>query len=251
MSRDLNLRVFSDLDQLSDAAADMVVNHAATAIQTRGRFTFVLSGGSTPRLLYQKLTEPSRCDQIAWSKVHFFWGDERTVPPDDEQSNFRMANEALLSHLDIPPDHIHRLRGEAADLDAAAEQYQQTIAHVFGVSPDSEPPAFDLVLLGMGGDGHTASLFPHTEALSEKKRWVVPNRVPELDTNRLTMTIPLLNRAKEVVFLVKGKDKSQRFAEVLKGPRHPEKLPSQFIHPVCGTLTWLVDQEAAREVQSK
>ncbi len=185
-----------------------------------------LSGGSTPRRLYQLLAgEPFR-GQVDWPRVEIFWGDERSVPPDNKDSNYRMAHEALLEALKLPAGHVHRMQAERADRDAAAREYQDEIARAFGVDANGGPPAFDLVLLGMGPDGHTASLFPHTAALGETKRWVVVNHVPQMNTDRMTLTYPVLNRAREVLFLVAGADKAERLDELLQGPPDPQRLPS-------------------------
>jgi len=234
------IRTFPDVESLSEAAAQEFVRCTREAIAARGRFAVALSGGSTPKRLYQLLTgEPFR-GQVDWGRVEIFWGDERSVPPDDSQSNYRMAREAMLTKLPIPDDHIHRIEAERPDLDAAARDYQNVLARVLS----GDPPALDLVLLGMGPDGHTASLFPHTDALRETTRWVVPNHVPQLHTNRLTLTRPILNRAREVLFLVAGADKADRLAEVLAGPTDPTRLPSQSIQP-DGQLVWFIDQAAA------
>src|SRR5205807_8375702 len=184
----------------------------------RGRFTVALSGGPTPRRLFQILAEVPFRDQVDWDKVEFFWGDERSAPPDHKDSNYRMASEALLQRIPVPITRIHRMQAERADRDVAAREYQAELARVFGVAADGEPPVFDLVLLGMGPDAHTASLFPGTTALKETTRWVVPNYVPKFSTYRLTMTPRILNRAAQVMFLVAGPDKAAPLAEVLEGP---------------------------------
>lgn len=243
------IRIFRDVETLSKAAADEFVRWAGEAVAARGRFTVALSGGSTPKWLYQLLTtEPFR-SQIDWGRIEFFWGDERCVPPDDKDSNYRMAREAMLAHLPIPAEHIHRMEAERADRDKAARDYEAVLARVFDVGIDAEPPAIDLILLGMGPDGHTASLFPHTKALDETRRWVVPNHVPQLNTDRLTLTRPILNRGREVLFLVAGADKAERLAEVLAGPADPKRLPSQSIQPE-GQLVWFVDSAAAARLPS-
>lgn len=241
------IRIFTDKEALSEDAAHEFVRCAREAVAGRGRFTVALSGGSTPKRLYQLLAaEPFRA-QVDWSRVEFFWGDERCVPPDHPDSNYRMAREAMLAHLPIPAVHVHRMEAERPDLDAAARDYEAAIAGLFGVSRTAEPPALDLVLLGMGPDGHTASLFPHTKALDETTRWVVPNSVPQLHTTRMTMTRPILNRAREVLFLVAGGDKAERLVEVLTGPSDPKRLPSQSIQP-DGPLVWFVDGAAAERL---
>jgi len=230
---------------VSAAAAQEFVRCARTALAARGRFMVALAGGSTPRRSYERLgVEPLR-GQVDWNRLEFFWGDERAVPPDHRDSNYRMACEALLNGLALDPLRIHRMEGESADLDAAARDYEAELARAFGMAPSGEPPAFDLVMLGMGPDGHTASLFPHTAALRETTRWVVANPVPRLGTQRLTLTAPILNRAARVVFLVAGAEKAEALAEVLEGPADPARLPSQLIRPRPGGLVWIVDRLAA------
>jgi len=242
------IRTFADAEAVSRAAAEEFVRSAGETLAVRGRFTVALSGGSTPKRLYQLLAgEPFR-DQVDWKKVEIFWGDERSVPPDHQDSNYRMAREAMLEKLPIPTGQVHRLEAERSDRDAAAREYQQTLARVFGVSVDGPPPAFDLVLLGMGPDGHTASLFPGTTALKETTRWVVVNFVPKFNTDRLTLTAPVLNRAREVLFLVAGADKVQPLREVLEGPPDIQRLPSQLIRPSEGRLLWFVDRQAAAQL---
>jgi 6-phosphogluconolactonase len=242
------IRTFADVESLSEEAAREFVRCVREAIAARDQFTVALSGGSTPKRLYQLLAGEAFRNQVDWGRVEIFWGDERCVPPDDPQSNYRMAREAMLAHLPIPAEHIHRMEAERPDRDAAARAYQDTIARVFYGKPTGpEPPALDLVLLGMGPDGHTASLFPHTDALRETMRWVVPNHVPQLNTDRLTLTRPILNRAREVLFLVAGADKAERLVEVLTGPADPMRLPSQSIQP-AGQLLWFVDRAAAERL---
>ena len=234
MSR-VRLLEVADAEELSRRAAEEFVRRA------RGRrFSVALAGGSTPRRLYQLLADAPYREQVDWTLVEFFFGDERTVPPDHAESNFRMANEALLAPLDLPDRQIHRMAGERDDLDAAAAEYANEIGKVLGETP----PAFDLVLLGMGRDGHTASLFPGTAALSESRRWVVPNLVPQLDTRRLTFTVPILNHAACLLFLVAGAEKRDALAAVLEGPRDPWRFPSQLVRPEHGELLWLVDRAA-------
>jgi 6-phosphogluconolactonase len=243
------IRRFPDAEALSRAAAEELVRMARPAMDSRGNFTVALSGGSTPRRLYQLLAAAPYRAQVDWTRVEFFWGDERSVPPSHKDSNYRMAREAILDALDVPAGHVHRMHGESSDLEAAAQSYQAELARVFGVPPTGAPPRFDLVLLGMGPDGHTASLFPHTAALAERVRWVVPNHVPQKNTDRLTLTVPLLNAAAVVLFLVAGEDKTDRLAEVLEGPPATDRLPSQLIRPTDGQLLWFVDEAAARKLK--
>ncbi len=239
------IRIFPDAEAVSHAAAEEFVRVAREAVSARGRFTVTLSGGTTPQRLFQLLAAPPFRDEVDWSKVEVFWGDERSVPPDHKDSNYRMAREAMLDRLPtLPAAHVHRLEADRADRDAAAREYEALIARGFGVPFPGTPPAFDLVLLGMGPDGHTASLFPDTTALSEKTRWVVVNYVPKFATDRLTLTVPILNRAREVLFLVAGTDKTIPLAEVLEGPPDTNRLPSQLIRPE-GRLVWFVDRAAS------
>ncbi len=243
------VRRFPDAEAVSRAAAEEFVRASREAIAARSRCTVALSGGSTPKRLYQLLAEPPFVGQVDWPKIEFFWGDERAVPPDHKDSNFHTAHEALLQKITVPAGHVHRLQAERVDRDRAASDYQAEIARVFGASTESTPPTFDLVLLGMGPDGHTASLFPFTTALKEQTRWVVANHVPKLNADRLTLTAPILNRAREVLFLVAGADKAQPLSEVLEGPADNDRLPSQRIRPE-GKLIWFVDQAAAAKLRN-
>ena len=242
------VRTYADAEAVSRAAADEFVRRATEAVAERGRVAVALSGGSTPQGLYRLLAEPPYRGRVDWGRVEIFWGDERCVPPDHHDSNYRMAKEAMLSKLPIPPGHVHRIEAERPDRDAAARDYQAVIARVFGVDPAGPPPAFDLILLGMGPDGHTASLFPGTAALDEKTRWVVVNHVPKFAADRLTMTLPILNRAREVLFLVDGGDKAERLAEVLEGMPDPRRLPAQAVRPTDGRLLWYVDRAAGARI---
>jgi len=243
------VRHLADKEAVSRAAADEFQRAARAATAARGRFTVALSGGSTPKRLYELLTGPPWRDAIDWGAIEFFFGDERSVPPEDPQSNYRMAHEAMLGALPIPASRVHRMEAERQNLDVAALDYESTLARVFGLpAGDPTPPSFDVVFLGMGPDGHTASLFPHTGALRETRRWCVPNWVPQQDTHRMTLTYPVLNRAAEVIFLVAGDDKAEPLSEVLEGASDPERLPSQRIRPVCGRLLFLTDRAAAAKL---
>ncbi|HEY8923002.1 MAG TPA: 6-phosphogluconolactonase [Polyangia bacterium] len=228
---------------VAGAAAERFVALAAAAVAARGRFTVALSGGSTPKALYARLAVPACASRIDWTRVHVFWGDERCVPPDDASSNFRMAREALLDHVPVPAAQVHRLRGED-DPTAAAAAYERELRGAF---PDGAA-RFDLVLLGMGDNGHTASLFPRLSAVRETARWVVAERVDEVGMWRLTLTPPALNGAAAVVFLVAGRDKAAMLARVLEGPRDIDLLPVQAVAPVDGTVTWLIDAAAAAQL---
>jgi 6-phosphogluconolactonase len=246
-----NVQIVDDPESLALAAAKHFVKCCGESIAARGRFTVALSGGSTPKRMYQHLAQAPLKDAVDWQHVEFFWGDERAVPPDHAESNYRMARENMLQSLAIAPQQIHRMPAERADLDRASQDYQAEIAGVFQAAPNGPPPSLDLVLLGMGPDGHTASLFPHTTALHETSRWVVPNFVPKFNANRMTMSAPMLNQAGQVVFLVGGEDKSAVLAEVLTGPIDTDRLPSQMIHPASGRLTWLLDRASAKLLPGK
>jgi 6-phosphogluconolactonase len=228
---------------VAGAAAERFVAASAAAVAARGRFTVALSGGSTPKALYARLAAPACASRIDWARVHVFWGDERCVPPDHASSNFRMAREALLDHVPVPKEQVHRLRGED-DPHAAAAAYEAELRAAF---PDGVA-RLDLALLGMGDNGHTASLFPGLSAVREADRWVVAERVDEVGMWRLTLTPPALNGAAAVVFLVAGPDKAAMLARVLEGPRNVDLLPVQAIAPVDGTVTWLVDDAAAAQL---
>src|SRR5579871_3259137 len=237
---------FEDKIALSRDAAYRFTALAALSARTGRPFTVALSGGSTPAILYRLLAAPPFRDAISWRDVHLFFGDERCVPPDSPDSNFRMASETLLSQIEIPPQKVHRMPGEMADHDTAARQYESDLRAFFHLSA-GEYPRFDLILLGMGPDGHCASLFPHKPALQEQQRLVVatePGLKPFVP--RLTLTLPVLNNAANILFLVAGADKAETLARVLEGPLDPEALPSQAVVPANGSLTWLVDKEAAR-----
>ncbi len=245
------LRQFADAEQISRAAAAEFVRLAREAIAARGRFTVAMAGGSTPKRMYELLADEPLRDEVEWSKVEFFWGDERAVPPDHKDSNFLTADEALLRKLALLPERVHRMQADRADRDAAAADYQRELARVFGADPNGPPPAFDLVLLGMGPDGHTASLFPGNAALRETNRWAVPvAHAPKPPPDRLTLTYPILNAARQVLFLVGGADKAPVLAEVLEGCDDAERLPSQSVRPTEGKLTWFLDRAATARLKA-
>ena len=231
-----------------EAAATAFVAVAREAIGARDRFVTALSGGSTPRALFELLATERFASSVDWARVHVCWGDERAVPPDHPDSNFGAAAASLLRKLAIPDEHIHRMQGELPDVEEAAARYQADLARVFGVPGDGLPPIFDLVLLGMGADGHTASLFPYSQPLTERRRWVVGHQVARLGKARITLTPPILNRAAEVRLLVTGADKAGVLKEVLLGPRDPERLPVQLVAPEAARLVWLLDRAAGAEV---
>ncbi|MGA9364034.1 MAG: 6-phosphogluconolactonase [Bacteroidota bacterium] len=234
------IQVLPDLEAVSRAAAELLVNQAREAIRDRGQFSLVLSGGHTPRRLYELLSSDPFRDQISWERVHIFWTDERCVPPDDPRSNERMARRSLLDHVPIPPLQIHPIHCTQRVRDAAVE-YESLLRTFF----KDGAPRFDFVLLGLGEDGHTASLFPNTNVLEERERWVAGLYVDEQDLHRITLTVPIINQAAVVAFLVSGASKARILHEVLEGPSDPHRLPAQFIRPISGKLIWLVDEESA------
>lgn len=237
------IEVYPDLESLSRAAAALLVRQANLAVAARGRFSVALSGGATPRRTYELLAAPPWVDQVPWDRVHVFWGDERCVPGNDSRSNARMAQEAWLDHVPIPGDQIHPMNC-ALDPAAAARQYEAQLREFFS----GEPPILDLVRLGLGLDGHTASLFPGTAVLKEAEHWAAAVYRAEPDPCRVTLTAPLINQAAVVAFLVAGGAKAGVLREVLHGPRDPARLPAQLIQPHHGELLWLTDLAAAAEL---
>ena len=230
---------------LAEAAADRLVAAAHNAIRRRGRFLVALSGGSTPRLVYPLLASRPRIDLVDWSRVEFFWGDERAVPPDDPESNFGVARTLLVDHLPgVRPAAIHRMPADAPDRDAAAARYEAELGRASGVPPGtSRRPRFDLIWLGMGPDGHTASLFPDADTLAERRRWVVPATAPRAMAvaGRMTFTLPVINAARAVLFVVAGADKAAALRSVHSGSR---ELPAARVR--ARSTLWLVDALAAR-----
>jgi 6-phosphogluconolactonase len=239
--------VADDLQDLARRAAELFATLATRAIGASSRFNVALSGGETPRTLFSLLAGPDYARRIDWAHVHLFWGDERHVPPDDAASNYGMTRQALLDHVSIPPANVHRIQGELPAAEAA-QRYEQELRSSFGLGP-GDLPRFDLVLLGMGDDGHTASLFPGVALPDESDRLVVAPWVPKFNTYRITLTPRVLNNAAVVAFLVAGAVKAGRLREVIEGPRQPDNLPSQRIAPSRGALLWLVDRAAAAELQ--
>jgi 6-phosphogluconolactonase len=237
------IRILPDPQALAEAAARHIVERAHAATRERDRFSIALSGGSTPRDLHLKLASPPLVGQVDWDRVHVFFGDERCVPPDDERSNFRMANETLLSKVPIPRDQVHRMQGELPPEKAAAE-YERQLREFFG----EEPPSIDLILLGMGDNGHTASLFPGLSAVREQRRWAMAEYIAEVGMARLTLTPLVLNLAREDLFLVAGPAKAHMLRQVLEGPYLPDERPAQVIRPALGEVFWMVDAAAAGEL---
>ncbi len=241
-----HIEVFDDLGGVARAGAELFIE-LSQAVAASGSFTVALSGGSTPKALNALLSAPPYRDQVDWSRIQFFWGDDRHVAPDDAESNYRMARETLLSQVPVDESQIHRIHTELSDPNAAATQYEDELYTAFSLA-SGELPQFDLIFLGMGPDGHTASLFPHTAALDVTDHLVVANYVPKLDTYRLTLTVPVINNAAVVAFLAAGADKAAALAQVLEGPPNPDEYPSQRIAPTDGDLYWFVDRAAAAQL---
>jgi 6-phosphogluconolactonase len=247
------VRVYRDADEVALKAARRFARLADQYVIGCGRFTVALSGGSTPRAMNSLLTEQSFLDTVPWSSIFFFWGDERCVPPDHADSNYRMARETLLSKTPVPEGNIFRIPAENPDHERAAEDYELTLRTFFlkvaprtSTAPLPNVPRFDLVLLGMGPDGHTASLFPNTTALHADDRLVVANFVQKFNSHRITLTARTINNARNVTFLAAGEDKAEPLKAVLEGSHQPETYPSQLIRPLNGSLLWMVDEAAAR-----
>lgn len=238
------IKIVSDLSALSRASADEFTNCAREAVAARGHFAVALSGGSTPRATFSLIaadqSDPSK--HLPWDKIHVFWGDERHVPPTDPQSNYRMANETLLSKVPIPSQNVHRIPAELDAADAASD-YENEL-HNFFHPANREWPRFDLIMLGIGPEGHTASLFPGSPAAAEDSRWVAANWVEKLRTDRITLTFPVINHAAEVMFLVAGEDKAAILQRVIR--QQDAELPATRIQPESGRLLWLVDKGAGK-----
>jgi 6-phosphogluconolactonase len=241
------LRIFETSADLFRGAAEEFCSQAATAAADRGKFCVALSGGSTPKSLYTLLASGA-FPHLPWDKTYFFFGDERHVPPEHPDSNYRMANEAMLSKAPVPAANVFRIPAEMKDADAAASAYEQTLRNSFKLGP-AQFPRFDLILLGLGPDGHTASLFPGSSALNERKRLVVANWVEKFKTHRITFTFPVLNSTACVMFLASGADKAGILREVLENPQ--ADLPSQRVRPTNGRLVWMLDRAAAAELSAK
>lgn len=240
---DTEIVIVPDAEALARSGVQRFVGLAQQAAESRGRFTAALSGGSTPEGLYRLLAEEPYRNQVPWQQVHLFWGDERCVPPDDPGSNYRMAEQTLLRHVPVPPENVHRVQGELAP-EQAARAYGRDLEDFF-CGPHTR---FDLMLLGLGSDGHTASLFPGSVALQEETRLVaaVEAQYEDRPASRITLTLPAINTSRHVLFLVSGSSKAEILHQVLSTPGGP--LPAQRVHPRAGELTWLVDEAAAAEL---
>ena len=242
-----DVRIYANADLLAQAAAEAFVRIANESIAMNGSFSVALAGGSTPLACYHLLASDAYRERVDWEQVHVFWGDERCVPPDHIDSNYRRAHEALLSRVPLPEDHIHRIRAELAPKQAAQAYEDELLAFFPSLSSDESRlrAGFDLTLLGMGDDGHTASLFPGTPAVFESVRWTAAQYVDRLGAWRVTLTPALLNRSAHVLFLVSGASKNQTLQRVLYGSEQPDRYPAQIVRPTDGSLTWMVDEDTA------
>lgn len=245
---DRAVRVFTDLAAATEAALELVLSLIDESIAARGQFSVALSGGNTPSDLYRRLGSPPAADRVPWRQVQVFFGDERCVPANHPESNYGMVRRTLLASAPIPAENVHRMAGELPP-SVAATMYEDDLRGVFQLAHGAFP-RLDLVLLGMGPDGHTASLFPFTAALAERGRLAVANHVPQLNTDRITLTLPVLDNAREVIFLVSGEDKAEALAAVVEGRLEPQWYPAQSVRPDDGRLTWLVDEAAASKLTS-
>lgn len=242
----MHIVTFPDIDSLSHEAALYIVRVAQESIVTHGRFTIALSGGNTPKQTYSLLAQEPYRSQINWNLVEVFWSDERCVPPDSPDSNFLMAQQVLLSKVPLPATQIHRMPADIEDRDAASLLYTREMQNTFGTDG---VPAFDLIQLGMGPEGHTASLFPHQASLHEQQRLVMPVSVPKPPPARLTFTPRILNAATHILFLVTGEEKADAVQAVLEGEYQPDEYPAQIVQPTKGEVTWMLDHAAASKLQ--
>lgn len=238
--------VFPDIDSLSRAAAVLFKEFADTSIDTKGNCRAAVSGGSTPKKLFSLFaTEYGK--NIAWKNVNIFWADERCVPKEDDESNYKHADMLWLSEVNIPKTNIYRIQGEK-DPEKEAQRYEQIMKKAFSTQ---DIPSFDLIMLGMGEDGHTASLFPESGALDEESRLVIPVYGEKLKHNRITMTLPILNNASHIMFLVSGRSKARVLSEIIEHPDKRRRYPAGIIRPVHGDIRWFVDNEAASLLTNK
>lgn len=233
------IHAYPNKDKLVAAITERVISEIGQAIQERGLCNIALAGGNTPREIYSKLAESTYQDRVDWNRLHLFWGDERMVPPEHQDSNFRMVQETLLDHVRIPDGNVHRIRGEVAP-EQAAQEYTELLHNHF----KSDSPCFDIILLGIGEDGHTASLFPGTDAVEECGKHATAVFVPRLDTWRVTLTFPVLNAAREVFFLVSGRSKSDIVQRIISIKQSAKEFPASMVNPENGTLHWMLDSEA-------
>ncbi|HUY15046.1 MAG TPA: 6-phosphogluconolactonase [Terriglobia bacterium] len=245
MTNGPEIRRFNGIEDMSEAAAGLIVARTGEKAANGKPFSLALSGGNTPRRLYQLLASDAFSAQLPWQQIHLFQVDERCVPPDHSLSNFRMIREELLDRVPAAKSGFHRMEAERPDLDQTARDYANELAHILQPAP-GQVPRLDLVLLGMGNDGHTASLFPASKAPAEMKLWVMPNYVEKFHMNRMTLTFPVLNAAAELVFLVAGADKAETIQKVLHPGQGAPQFPAQGICPANGQVRWYLDADAAR-----
>jgi 6-phosphogluconolactonase len=243
MSVNAEVRILADAAAIARRAAEKFIDEATIAAKEKGSFSVALAGGSTPKALYALLVSDALCGRLHWDKMQLFFGDERHVGPDHPDSNFRMATDAMISKSPLRAEQVHRIKAENPDTEQAARDYEQELRSHFKLA-DGEAPRFDLVLLGMGNEGHTLSLFPGTKALRDNGRLVMRNWVGKLFAERVTLTAPAVNNAAQVIFMAAGADKAPALKAVLEGPYEPEQLPAQLIQPKHGRLLWLVDTAA-------
>lgn len=248
------IRIVKDSEELTRAAAGELVRCAKESVGRQGRFTVALAGGNTPVSLYEMLaTQPTFRTLLPWGKSHFFWGDERHVPPDHADNHYRKAQAAMFSRVDVPAENIHRVPAEHPSADAAATEYEAELRRFFATAP-GKLPRFDLALLGMGPDGHIAALFPGSAALAEHDRLAVATHDYQQNTDWITLTLPVLNNSSTVVFLASGVQKAETLREVLRRverpPKNVERIPAELVRPVNGRLLWIVDQGAAGLLKS-
>lgn len=234
------IHIYPTLQEVSMAAAELFVQKVSQAVKQRGQCHVVLAGGETPRHTYEIVGASPYCARLPWKDIHMYWGDERCVPAAHHLSNQKMARQSLLNHVPIPPENIHPITYEDSP-QQAAEKYELLLRQLLGQTH----PQFDLILLGLGNDGHTASLFPYTDVLQEKESWVSPVYLQEQDMYRITLTPPILNQGRDILFLISGANKQQVVREVVEGPKDTTRLPAQLIQPPNGNVYWLLDQEAA------
>ncbi|HLK30857.1 MAG TPA: 6-phosphogluconolactonase [Puia sp.] len=245
----MHLHISKTADEFNHKVADWIVNCIAETLKTKDRFTLVLSGGNTPKVLYQLLSATPYREKIDWKKLHIFWGDERDVPFNDERNNAKMAYDTLLNNVPIPPYHIHVMQTENISPEKSAEEYEKILHLYFPFTIDDSPfTTFDLVLLGMGDDGHVLSLFPGTAVVHEEKKWATSLWLEAQNMYRITLTKAVVNKSKQIAFLTTGANKAHALKEVLQGHYNPDLYPSQEIKPEAGELHWFVDEAAAAQL---
>ena len=243
---EITTKVAATADEITKLAADAFTSAIIGAVQARGTARVAISGGSTPKAVFERLAAEPYLSTIPWAQLQLFWVDERCVPPTHEESNYRMTREAMLDKVPLPTGNVHRMEGEL-DPEEAASRYEATIRNAFRLE-GAQTPTFDLIWLGLGPDGHTASLFPHTEGLNEMSRIVIPNHVPQKDTWRITLTWPVIVQGREVAFLIEGEEKAEMVRTVFAGAYDPENWPAQLIRPASGKLTLMLDSAAAAQL---